>query len=171
MATIIKVILIASRLERKVQLVETGRGEGFRFTIDCNLVQGDHVFVFVDSLIQIGKGESLNTSKLILYLIFLVVAMYQKSGGKNAKNEAVTKSSNLSSCALSRISVQVFEYTHGLQFTCKPTTTLLLNAFQFAHLPSYTILTLLTNKPHSINNSGFDISQGDIELYIPSMGT
>ena len=89
--------------------------------------------------------------------------MYQKSGGKNAKNEAVAKSPNL--CALSRISVQVFEYTHGLQFTCKPTTTLLLNAFQFAHLPSYTILTLLTNKPHSINNSGFDISQGDIELY------
>ena len=38
-------------------------------------------------------------------------------------------------------------------------------AFQLAHLPSYAILTLLTNKPHSINNLGFDISQGDIELY------
>ena len=40
-------------------------------------------------------------------------------------------------------------------------------AFQFAYLPSYTILTfkLLTNKPHSVNNSGFDILQGDIELY------
>ena len=38
-------------------------------------------------------------------------------------------------------------------------------AFQFAYLPSYAILTLLTNKPHSVNNSGFDILQGDIELY------
>ena len=38
-------------------------------------------------------------------------------------------------------------------------------AFQFAHLPSYAILTLLPNKPHSVNNSGFYISQGDIELY------
>ena len=47
-----------------------------------------------------------------------------------------------------------FEYTHGLQFTCKPTTTLPLNTFQFTHL--------LTNKPHSrVNNSDFDISQGD----------
>jgi hypothetical protein len=90
--------------------------------------------------------------------------MYQKTGGKNAKNEAVAISSNL--CALSRISVQVFEYNHtGLQFTCKPTTTLPLNAFQFAHLPSYEILTLLTNKPHSVNDSGFDTSQGDIDLY------
>ena len=89
--------------------------------------------------------------------------MYQKTGRKNAKNEAVAISSNL--CALSRISVQVFEYSHGIQFTCKPTTTLPLNAFQFSHLPSYAILTLLTNKPHCVNDAGFDISQGDIDLY------
>lgn len=32
--------------------------------------------------------------------------------------------------------------------------------------PSFlAILTLLTNKPHFINDSGFDISQDDIELY------
>ena len=43
--------------------------------------------------------------------------------------------------------------------------TLLLNSFQFAHLPFYEILTLLINKPYCVNDSGFDISQGDIELY------
>jgi hypothetical protein len=38
-----------------------------------------------------------------------------------------------------------------------------------SNLPTFlsTILTLLTNKPHCVNDSGFDISQGasDIELY------
>ena len=27
------------------------------------------------------------------------------------------------------------------------------------------ILTLLTNKPHCVNDAGFDILQGDIDLY------
>ena len=38
-------------------------------------------------------------------------------------------------------------------------------AFQFAHLPSYAILTLLTNKPRSVSNSSSNTLQGDIELY------
>ena len=39
-----------------------------RITVNRNLVQGDHVFVFVDNMIQIGKGESPHTSRFILFI-------------------------------------------------------------------------------------------------------
>lgn len=89
--------------------------------------------------------------------------MYSKTGGKNAKNEWVSVTSNIS--ALSKVAIQVFEHSHGRQFSSRPTKTASLNVAQFALLPSYNILTLLMAKPQNINASGFEISLDDMYLF------
>jgi hypothetical protein len=89
--------------------------------------------------------------------------MYAKTGGTNSKNEWVSSTSNI--CAVSKVSVQVFECVHGRHFTAKPTKTATLNTHQFAHLPSSNILTLLFSKPQNIEKSGFDLSEADFQLF------
>ncbi|KAF8999256.1 hypothetical protein BDQ17DRAFT_755830 [Cyathus striatus] len=58
--------------------------------------------------------------------------MYQKSG-TNMRNDAANVTFNIR--ALSRISVQIFQHTHGHFFTLKPTKTTIFDLHQFAHLP------------------------------------
>jgi hypothetical protein len=89
--------------------------------------------------------------------------MYAKTGGANSKNEWVSSTTNI--CAVSKVAVQVFEYSHGRHFTSKPTKTALLGVHQFSHLPSSNVLTLLSSKPRDINKAGFDLSENDLDLF------
>ncbi|PPQ76654.1 hypothetical protein CVT25_015703 [Psilocybe cyanescens] len=118
-----------------------------RVTSTRPLVLGDYLFIFADDKIQIGQ----------------VITLYEKPGGKNAKNHAVSTTGNI--CGLSRVSVQVFEYSHGRQFTSKPTASISLNVHQFLHLPPCFVLTLLASKPQTINVSGFSLSPVDMTLF------
>jgi len=75
------------------------------------------------------------------------------------------ESTTSSITALSKLVVQLFEHSHGHQFSFKPTTTAILNVFQFAILPSSNELTLLQSKPQNINDAGFELSPPDVALF------
>ncbi|KAF9470157.1 hypothetical protein BDN70DRAFT_845950 [Pholiota conissans] len=115
--------------------------------MDRPLVDADYVFITDDDVICIGQ----------------VLAMYSKTGGANFKNEWVSSTTNIS--AVTKIAVQVFEYSHGCHSTSKPTKTAILSVHQFAHLPSSNVLTLLLSKPRNINDTGLDLSENDIALF------
>ena len=89
--------------------------------------------------------------------------MYSRGGGKNGKNEWVSTTSSIT--ALSKVVVQIFEHSHGRQFSSKQTTTAVLNVFQFGIIPPSNVLTLLQSKPQNVNDAGFDLSPHDIALF------
>src|SRR5882757_7501405 len=77
------------------------------------------------------------------------------------------ESTTSSITALSKLVVQLFEHSHGCQFSFKPTTMAILNVFQFAILPSSDEVTLLQSKPQNVNDAGFELSppQADVALF------
>ncbi|CDO78140.1 hypothetical protein BN946_scf184719.g2 [Trametes cinnabarina] len=74
-----------------------------------------------------------------------VLAIYVKSGGKQARHCSVEQCSTLG--AVSYISVQVYEHVHGPQFRDNPQATSLFRTKRFLHLPSISFLWTLTSQP------------------------
>ena len=97
-------------------------------------------------------------------MILIVVVMYQKTAAKNGRYEPADFTSNIA--ALSRIVLQVFEPSgHGSQFHSIPEVTALLQVHQHVLLPPTNFLTVLNTRPLQVNNSGFDLSPADMEVF------
>ena len=88
--------------------------------------------------------------------------MYEKTGGKNGRHQAITKTSNIS--ALSYLALQVYEEARFCTFSSIPTSTAQLQTFQFMHLPPHQVLTVLQHVKIS-DNSGVKLMQEEWGLY------
>ena len=88
--------------------------------------------------------------------------MYEKTGGKNGRHQAITHTSNIS--VLSYLALQVYEEDHFCTFTAVPTSTAQIQTFQFMLLPPHQVLALLQNV-NIADNSGVKLAQGGWELY------
>ncbi|KAJ3920095.1 hypothetical protein F5877DRAFT_38885 [Lentinula edodes] len=71
-----------------------------------------------------------------------VLTMYALSGGKNGKHAAVSSSTNIA--ALSYLAVQLFEPMHRGNFRIVSNATSLFQTKQFAHIPHYAFLLLVS---------------------------
>lgn len=90
-----------------------------------------------------------------------VIALYQKSGGKNGKHGAISEAKNIS--AVSRLGLQVYEQIHGPQFKIYPTT---FHTKAFALIPSYTFLTLTSAAPREgIGGTAIAVLKDDFALF------
>jgi hypothetical protein len=97
-------------------------------------------------------------------ILFLVHALYSKSGGKNGKHNAVSEKSNI--VAVSYMVVQLYEpVLHTVQsgkmvFRDRPDRLSLLQVKEYALMTSPQFLTVLLQKP-TLNPTGLDISEMD----------
>lgn len=95
-----------------------------------------------------------------------VCALYSKSGGKNGRYSSVTEKWNIS--AVSYLVVQVFEPviggTQGLEFQPKTDRMALLQTNEFAFLPSFCFLTMLSCPP-SQSTRGLSVTVGDCDVF------
>ncbi|TFK67006.1 hypothetical protein BDN72DRAFT_899354 [Pluteus cervinus] len=111
------------------------------------LTVGDFVFVYVAEKICLG----------------LVLALYAKTAGKGVRHASTPSANNIS--AITYASVQVFEHGFGRSFKARTARTMLIGTNQFAHLPPFNMLTVLSTKPERISEQSVDVKEVDIELY------
>jgi hypothetical protein len=88
----------------------------------------------------------------------IVVTLYSRTAGKNARNAAVTRHANLS--ALSRIVVQIYEHSHLRHFGPTPAATSPLSTKQFLTISPYQVLFLLASPPTPAQFTGGPIQLG-----------
>ncbi|KAJ7575238.1 hypothetical protein C8J56DRAFT_801893 [Mycena floridula] len=89
--------------------------------------------------------------------------MYYKTGGKNGKHAATTKSDNIS--ALSHLVVQVFEHMNGSLFCIFPSMTDRFQTKGWAIIPPTSFLCCLTGSNIALNGMGIKISNNDFETF------
>ncbi|KAK1222121.1 hypothetical protein PQX77_015048 [Marasmius sp. AFHP31] len=90
----------------------------------------DYGIVWVDGSLLVGK----------------VLALYEKTGGKNGRYASVTQTSNITAAAY--IDLQVFERGAGRRFTNVTSSTVMFGVNQFIKIPSQQFLVLLNNPSH-----------------------
>ncbi|KXN88312.1 hypothetical protein AN958_07515 [Leucoagaricus sp. SymC.cos] len=94
-------------------------------------------------------------------LVDIVIAIYSKTAGKNARHASVTSLSNIS--AASRISVQVFSpVIHGI-FRSVGSLTMPYQTKAFAHILPQEFIVILKDKPNEEDEMNIVISRGDTE--------
>jgi hypothetical protein len=94
----------------------------------------------------------------------LVIALYSKTAGKNAKHGAVTDSSTIA--AVSNIGVQLFEHMYGLEFRVIPEATSTFLTKQFALLWPISFLTLMTSNPQiPVRCTSFELGTADHQIF------
>ena len=94
----------------------------------------------------------------------LVIALYSKTAGKNAKHGAVTDSSTIA--AVSNIGVQLFEHMYGLEFRVIPEATSTFLTKQFALLRPISFLTLMTSNPQiPVRCTSFELGTADHQIF------
>ncbi|KAJ8085468.1 hypothetical protein PM082_004284 [Marasmius tenuissimus] len=81
-----------------------------------------------------------------LLLVGKVVALYEKTGGKNGRYASVTQTSNIA--AASYIDLQVFERGSGRRFMNVTSSTVMFGVNQFTKIPSQQFLVLLNEPSH-----------------------
>ena len=100
--------------------------------------------------------------------MIIVKALYSKSAGKGGKYSSVTEKSNIG--AISYLVVQVFEPVTGtgsdkLEFQSKTDRMALLQTDEFAFIPSFCFLTMLSTAPILANSGSFTIGQADCAVF------
>jgi hypothetical protein len=75
----------------------------------------------------------------------------------------ITVTSNIN--ATSKVSVQLFEHSHGRNFSALPTATAVLNAQRYAHLVPSNILMRLFSEPELVNVAGSSIAPKDKAVF------
>ena len=112
---------------------------------------------------MLGEGMLHPTALRLCTHKHLVMVMYTKTAGKNSRQEPVAQTSNI--CALSRIAIKVHENMYGRRFSPFPSETSGLQTFQFLHLHSHQILTLV-NQSIVTDAGGFvELPQSEWEVF------
>ena len=100
--------------------------------------------------------------KLHIFICFLVLAIYSKSGDKNGMHSWVPSISAIT--AASYIAVQVYEHHFGLQFYEKPPSHAFPQLKCFDMIPSNHFLCALKHVPQA-SETGLRISTGDFDMF------
>lgn len=99
----------------------------------------------------------------IIHWTSSVIALYSKTGGKNGKHAAVTESSNIS--GLSYVGLQVFENMVNRRFRPTPEGTALFQTWQFALVPSISVLCVLHRSPIVGTAHDIEVSVEDSQIF------
>ncbi|KAF5391500.1 hypothetical protein D9757_002470 [Collybiopsis confluens] len=120
-----------------------------RVTLLCMLQKDSYGIIWLEGRLFVGK----------------VIALYEKTGGKNGKYASVTQASSIAAAAY--IDLQVFEPALGRRFTNITASTALFNVNQFAKIPSQQFLVLVQPSPASntATTPTVMLQEGDYDLY------
>ena len=123
----------------------------------------DFGVVFTPTGLMLGKGVFFKTYIVAHRLIIhVVIALYSKSAGANAKHGSVTNSSSIA--AVSNIAVQVFEQMFNRQFRAIPQAMAFFQTKQYALLPQISFISLLSSKP-KVSPMTLELEQEDFDMF------
>ena len=100
----------------------------------------------------------------VILIIFQVISLSSKTGGKNSAHATITDSSNIA--AVSNIGMQLFEHMYGREFQVIPKATASFLTKQFGLINQIFFLSLLSSSPDiPARSTSFELAAADHTLY------
>ena len=126
----------------------------------CLLKIRDFGFVYTKKVIMVALAMNC----AVILIIFQVISLSSKTGGKNSAHTAITDSSNIA--AVSNIGMQLFEHMYGREFQVIPEATVSFLTKQFGLINQICFLSLLSSSPDiPARSTSFELAAMDHTLY------